>query len=153
MSVDTGLLLDHVHERTDAHNNRIDTKVSVLLALNFAAIGVAGAALTQSPAWAIAGVAAGTLAPLVASTLLALTVFAPNLSGMWGFMAYASAADPDEVISMVLEDHRQQATRLAGTSWAVRRKYRKLRVAVLLSGLGIAAGAAVGAVVGVSRLL
>ncbi|WP_328344682.1 hypothetical protein [Micromonospora sp. NBC_00421] len=153
MNVDTGALLDQACERTDAHHQRIDTKVSVLLALNLATIGVAGAALTQAPGWAVTAVAAGTLAPLVASTLTALTAFAPDLSGTWGFMAYARASDPDEVIGAVVEDHRQQATRLAGTSWAVRRKYGRLRLAVLLSGVGICAGAVVGAVVGVSWLL
>lgn len=147
-------LLDQACERVDSHNQRVDSKAGVLCALNLGALGLAGAALTRTglPGWVTASVAVGTVGPLVFSTLTALAAFLPNLDGAWGFVAYAQAGSADEVAAAVERDRRQQSARLAGLSWAVYRKYRRLRVATQLAGAGITVGVVVAAAAGLSRL-
>ncbi|MFI6228688.1 hypothetical protein ACIBCR_15405 [Micromonospora echinospora] len=146
--------LDQAAERVDSHHQRVDQKAGVLCALNLGVITVTGAALTQPgiPTWAAVAVAAGTLAPLVGSTLTALGAFMPNLKGGWGFVKYAAADDLDGVLAAVAADQRQQAARLGGVSEAVYRKYRRMRLAVQLTAAGITCGAVLAAAVTVSRL-
>lgn len=155
MSVDTGALLDQAFDSVDSHNARVDNKAGVLCALNLGAVGVIGAGITQTslPGWEAAAIAAGSIGPLVASTLVALRAFIPDLSGQYGFISYAVADHPDDTIGHVKATEERKALRLSGVSMAVYRKYRRLRTAVALSGAGIVAGAAAGVVVGVSRLL
>jgi hypothetical protein len=127
---------------------RVDTKANTLFAVCGALLAAGISVLGKLPTPAAIPGWLGTW--LLAAALMVLVLAArPNLTGTFGFMAYAAAPDGQAVLNIL---RRDGDTVLAGDADAlhhlsvmVRAKYRALQHAgtLLVTGLGAAAVAAV----------
>ncbi|MEV6845458.1 Pycsar system effector family protein [Actinoplanes sp. NPDC051411] len=118
----------------EAQLSRVDTKASMLLAGSLTAVSL-GIALTAKVSLnsVATGSALATVFGLACAAALLITAVRPALGGNHGFVRWAGASTPTELLDDLNKTDRElagyQAQRLLGLSRSVQRKYRLVRLA------------------------
>jgi hypothetical protein len=119
---------------------RVDTKASILTGLALAALTGGTALAGKAHLHGVALAAAVVTALLVGAALTLLgAAIRPALGGNYGFVRWAAPTASDLFDDLSTIDHAEaQVYQLWMLSWTVRRKYRRVRLAVDLLGCALA---------------
>jgi hypothetical protein len=124
---------------------RVDTKASILFGLSLAALTGGGAILTKAHPTGPAAVGAAFTVALIGAALALLgAAIRPSLGGTQGFVRWAAAPTPAHLQDALNATDATDADRVAhlwGLSRTLRRKYRRVRLAVDVLGVALAIAA------------